>query len=166
MFLRDLNVLFWPPGINHQHASLPGRSPATTAWAAFLHPAAGKAGTKQDQIWFGGLFPVTCLHTCTQTIPDASWSLGPKITGINTAHTNFWTNTFIQKFYSTDTVQKHPHRHQTQGSNPTKCKAQSYRRSHMKRSHFVGWQSCASLWYSASALGIESRENPYNSWIV
>lgn len=128
MFLRDLNVLFWPHGINHRHASLPGHLPATTAWAAFLHSAAGKGGTKQDQIWFGGLFPLTCLYICNHMIPDTSWSLGPKITGINTAHTNFWTNTFIQKFYSTDTVQKHPHRHQTQGSNPTKCKAQSYRR--------------------------------------
>lgn len=189
---RSLNNSRWKPGKKSRKVHVPlwserpvlaaqCESPACVTSRSITHRSSmggisalgcwerwNKTGADTIQRIFFLLLTHTCLHTCNHMVPDPVWSLGPKLTGTNTAYANFWTNIFIQKFYSTDIVQNHPQTHIPNTRQwPYKMQGTILKeKSHMKHSHFVGWQSCTSLWYSASVLALKSSENPHNSWIV
>lgn len=109
MFLRDPNVLFWLPGVNHRHASLPGGSVTAAAWAAFLHPAAGRGGTKQEQICLGGIFFL--LHACICVItryltPAGLW--GPNSQVLTQPTQTYEQTSSSRSFIAPIRVQKEP----------------------------------------------------------
>lgn len=102
MFLSDLNVLFLLPGVNHRHTSLPCRPPAAATWALFLHPAARRGGTNQEQTGFGGLFHPTLK--CNHAVPNASWSLESRVTELRQPTTTFEQTSSSSRAH---VVQKH-----------------------------------------------------------
>lgn len=126
MFLCDPNVLFWLPGVNHRRASLPGHSPTAVMWAAFLQLAEGRGGTKREQMGLGDYFLLhICVHvTIWYLMPSGLWDPNSQVL---TQPTQTSEQTSLSRSFIAVIQCQNTHTYQIQGSNPTKCKAQSYK---------------------------------------